>query len=130
LRLTSPAAASSSPITTANGAPEASARFICDLKLPPPQCSVTAKPVRKPSATRKGGPLGGLAGVHQVHIGHHALGLAAGLLPQGEQTLDAHREARRRRRLAAELGDEAVVTAAGADRALGARRVVNSTVRL
>src|SRR6266849_3139809 len=49
----SPAWASSSPTITATGAPLASAFFICDLKLPPPQCWVTLKPAsRRASATR------------------------------------------------------------------------------
>src|SRR6266852_4634907 len=49
----SPAWASSSPKITATGAPLASAFFICDLKLPPPQCWVTLKPAsRRASATR------------------------------------------------------------------------------
>src|SRR5690606_14437233 len=53
LRPTSPAAASSSPITIATGASLASAFFICDLKLPPPQCISTAKPCsRSDSAAR------------------------------------------------------------------------------
>src|SRR5665647_1916167 len=47
------ACASSSPITTATRAPLASAFFICDLKLPPPQCNTTRRsPSRNCSATR------------------------------------------------------------------------------
>src|SRR6266853_15243 len=51
LTLASPACTSSSPTITATGAPLASALFICDLKLPPPQCCVTLKPApRRASA--------------------------------------------------------------------------------
>src|SRR5712671_1074428 len=51
LTLASPACSSSSPTITATGAPLASAFFICDLKLPPPQCCVTLKPApRRASA--------------------------------------------------------------------------------
>src|SRR5262249_7782312 len=45
-------AASSSPTITAWRAPLASARFICDLKLPPPQWNTTATPrLRRSCAT-------------------------------------------------------------------------------
>jgi hypothetical protein len=45
------------------------------------------------------------------------------ILPQREQALDAHGEAAGRRRLAAQLRDQAVVAAAGADGALRAELV-------
>ena len=110
---------------TAKRAPLASAFFICDLKLPPPQCSSTRKPgITQRSATCQREAAGRFALVHHVDIRRRAAGTAARCsCQQRQQALDAHRETAGRRRLAADLLDQAVVAAAGAHRALRAEPV-------
>jgi hypothetical protein len=73
------------------------------------------------SATRKAAPRP-RPDAPDRHRARGPRGLAL-ILPQREQALDAHGEAAGRRRLAAQLLDQAVVAAAGADRALRAELV-------
>ena len=60
---------------------------------------------------------------HQIHIRRNRQRFVALILPQRQQAFDAHGEATGRRGLAAELRNQAVIAAAGANRALGAQLI-------